>query len=272
MTLEADIAVRIQELRPIHEEVRKLHEEWLSLKTLDEAQADIAYATLEEDQMLEQLRGRKAELESEKNRLSLIRDVIMPGGPALLDRVIPPYTPPRWRPHGFIPTPRQEPSREAELTLRRAVQKMVNRWAYTWRLKPGTASQINSIANDPARPLGEALALLDWEIFEDRTRTRETETEHMARLVAWGQTLVEYRDYLAIQNESKKIQYGAVLADWELWKRRQTETGAQEWETEMAERRRAKRAEIERLRSDIGGLEREVAILRARSHLGGVKP
>jgi hypothetical protein len=272
MTLAADIAAKILELHPIHEEVRVLHEKWIDLQTVDEAQADVAHATLAEDRTLEQLKGCKAELESEKNRLTLTREVISPVGAALRDRTallnIPTQ---RFQRRSVVARPR-EPSREVEVALRRAVQKMVNRWAYTWRLKPGTQSQINSIANNADRHLGEALELLDWEIFEDRIRTRESETDHLARLVAWGRTLTEYRDTLKMQIESKEIQYGAVLADWRLWKRRKTDAAAQsEWETEIAERRRAKQADIERLRAEIEPLEQEVAGLRARSCSGGMK-
>src|SRR5262249_35246372 len=88
----------------------------------------------------------------------------------------------QWRPPSPLAAPRA-PNHEAILAVRRQFKRIVNRWAYTWQLEPAVQGQINQIADDPDRPLGEALVLLDWErVYMERLHVGESEADHLARL------------------------------------------------------------------------------------------
>ena len=96
---------------------------------------------------------------------------------------------------------------------------MINRYAHCWGLSVTTLSQINSLVDEPNRPLGEAVALLSWNVFEDSTY--ENDQDHLARLNTWGSALTEYRDQLQGKIDIQETRFGRWLGIWSLWRERE---------------------------------------------------
>jgi hypothetical protein len=265
MTILQDIQARLNEGRPIYDAIQQMHAEWLELQSVDQANTEYARLMNEEDKALEFLTQRKQSLEADKRKLTLPYETIQ-------ERPVPRPVSGHDRSPSHLPKFRSlapRPNREAILATRSQLKKMVNRWAYSWRLEPAVQSQINCIADDPNRPLGEALILLDWSVYENRALTHENETSHLARLIEWGQALLEYRDQLAAEIDTLKTRFRRVLPIWELWRKRETVEGRQAWEGHIAEARRIKQGEIARLKDRIADLETELVGLRARTNNGG---
>jgi hypothetical protein len=260
MTISQDIQTRLDEIRPIYDAIQQMRAEWQALQGVEQANAEYASLVAEEDKILETLEQRKQGLEAEKRKLTLLRETVQ-------ERLRPRPSP---APRQFPIRPPQSHSlalhtnREVGLAARSQLKKMVNRWAYSWQLKPAIQSQINRIADDLDRPLGEALVLLDWSVYEDRKRTRENEAAHLARLIEWDQALVEYRDQLAGEIDTLKTRFRRVLSIWELWRARESAEGQRRWDIHITEARQAKQTEIARLKADITRLETELADLKAR--------
>ncbi|MCP4589480.1 MAG: hypothetical protein GY842_01920 [bacterium] len=149
--------------------------------------------------------------------------------------------------------------------MRRQLKKLVNRWAGPWGLEASVLGRINRIADDADRPLGEALVLLDWSVFEDGTRARESEEAHLKRLVEWGEALTEFRDHLAGEIDILETRFRHWLSIWERWRsRRQSPEHERQWDTFIAETRRTKRDEMDRAQGEIARLKSEVAELQRR--------
>ncbi len=149
--------------------------------------------------------------------------------------------------------------------MRRQLKKLANRWAEPWGLEASVLGRINRIADDADRPLGEALVLLDWSVFEDRTQARESEEAHLRRLVEWGEALAEFRDHLAGEIDILETRFRHWLSIWERWRSRLWSPEQEsQWETFIAETRLTKRDEIGRAQSEITQLTREVGELQQR--------
>src|SRR5581483_4380275 len=135
----------------------------------------------EEEGKLEELRRRKQSLEEVRCKLQRIPDQD--------NFIIPqPIRPARQTPLRH-PAPEQKSEQQSDtvnkldkVAERDQLIKFVNRWKYSWRLDSTVLGKINRIASDSDRPLGEALILLDWSVFADRTRTQESLEMHLLRL------------------------------------------------------------------------------------------
>ena len=84
-------------------------------------------------------------------------------------------------------------------------------------MEPGVQAQINQIADSPDRPLGEALSLLPWTVFENPAHRGESSEDHLARLTQWGEALREYSERLQGEIETLELQYHRWLGIWEQW-------------------------------------------------------
>jgi hypothetical protein len=107
--------------------------------------------------------------------------------------------------------------------------------------------------------------LLDWEVYQDPTRTGASLEEHLERLKEWRAPLVEYREHLKGDVGALRTRYGPELGRWELWRARdQGPEGRQHWDAFIADTRRAKRDEIARLKDETARLKGELAALKRR--------
>jgi len=262
MTIARDIQARIAEIKPVYDAIQQMRAEWNALQTVEQANAEYLSLTAKEDKELDDLTRKIQGLEAEKRKLTVARENISERFAPVPNPVLPPPIPrkPSIRPVAHLAV---LPDREATLAVRRRLKKMVNRWVNSWQLGSDVQGQINRIADDLNRPLGEAVALLDWSVFEDRTRTRESEAAHLDRLNEWGQALVDYRDHLTGEINTLKTRFRDVLPIWKLWYARLE--ALQRWETAIAETRAAKQRESQRLQNEASRLEDELADLRAHA-------
>jgi hypothetical protein len=144
------------------------------------------------------------------------------------------------------------------------LQKLIGKYGRLWQLSGEVRGSINRIAEDPARPLGEALALLDWTTFANQIAHRESEVEHLARLEGWGQSLIEYRNWLYGEMDMLRTKYRWVLPIIAAWIERQNDDGRQRWDQLISETLAAKQKEMTTLKDDINKLKSDIADLEAR--------
>jgi hypothetical protein len=136
---------------------------------------------------------------------------------------------------------------------------------YQYKLETSVLGQINCIADDVDRPLGEALALLDWSIFEDYAdRTDASDASGLEQLNELGKELQQYRKQLSGKVDMLGLSFRDWLGIWEKWRsREQSPEHSQSWETFIAETQRAKQAEATKLQDDISQLEEKIAQIKA---------
>jgi hypothetical protein len=257
MTTAEQIEVCLTESRPVYQEIHEMLKEWKSLQEAEQARAEYNRQTSMFDKELTDLEERKSELEADKRRLQLEEE-----GGAKSRR--PPILPQRLKP--FLPLPAAEDQRLRPPTVnqqmvqeaRRRLKKLVGRWGRVWRLSSDVQGCINSIADDPHRPLGEALILLDWVTFKNRISISEDETEHLERLHGWNAALIEYREYLQGETDMLRTKYRQVLPLLDLWLGRKNEEGQRRWEQRIAETRAVKQEDINRLKADVIKLTAEI--------------
>jgi hypothetical protein len=140
----------------------------------------------------------------------------------------------------------------------------VNQFQFYWQLGEDLVGQVNQVVADDSLPLGEALALLPWRAFEDPGPAGAD--AHCTRLAEWAKALAEYRGYLESRIDILRTQSRDWLGIWELWRARAAGTGGREdWDTFIADKRRALGEEADRLRQ-------EVLALEARLRAGGGRP
>jgi hypothetical protein len=229
---------------------------------VDQARAEYEALAAKETAELAEKERKKQELDAEWRRRTLVvetlgRDLVSPGS---------------FRPGqaGRRPGGRQEVSRrpdvspsassgrETILATRRGLKKLVNRWAFTWNLKDDVLGQINRIADDTDRPLGEALVLLDWSLFEGRVYPHESDQAHLDRLTHWSEALAEYRDQLAGDIDTLETRYRRWLGIWEQFKARTSPDGQARWEAFIAETRQATQRRIDQLNQEIADREAQL--------------
>lgn len=269
MTSAEEIVSKLTYLRPVYENVQVMRAELESLGTVEQAEAAYRTATAVDDAQIDALRQTKRRLEGERFRLAWRQTEPWDSGP--LHAPEPPPSPKLTgpRPSTFTHPPNLQALRAERIQLK----KLINRWAPAWRLAPAIQSQINRIADDVDRPVGEALALLEWRVFEDRALMRENEATHLARLVHWSNCIDEYYDWLDRELEVMRARFRPMLPIWDLWcAGHQGPTENERWERFLAETRQAKREEIAHLQAEIKTLETELAELRARPMIDGGKP
>jgi hypothetical protein len=248
--VEVDLARSLDETRLVYDELARLQARAAALRTVEDAR--IAYDALldrETREIAELRRDRDALLDEQRRRRVRTAQVEAAAPP-------PPRVAPRPAAAAVLPNG-QAPERPARLQSadRRTLKKLVSRWQFAWSLTPEVVAQVNSIADDAARPLGEALALLEWRLYESRI-PGESPENHAARIHEWRDVLTAYLDHLRAEIATTETRYRNVLAIWERWANAQASAdGRVEWDR-FIEATRAQKA------SEIGTLSAEVAALR----------
>src|SRR5207245_2635765 len=107
------------------------------------------------------------------------------------------------------------------------------------------------------RPIGEAIALLGWNIFENRMYAWESSQAHLERLIQWHTALREYQAWLVADIHTQEARFPGWLPVWEIWRQREQPQGHERWQTFIAQSRHAKQAEIERMEQEINELAQE---------------
>jgi hypothetical protein len=134
------------------------------------------------------------------------------------------------------------------------LKKLVNRWQHAWGLAAALVGQVNRIADDADRPLGQALLLLPWGAYEARV-PGETAEAQRARLTEWRDALCEYHGRLAAEIDICETRFHRYLGIWELWlQRHQGAEGQARWAAFLAGKRRANAGEIARLENEVAAL------------------
>jgi hypothetical protein len=254
MSKDKEIQAQLDAIRPVYDDIQQMRARWEDLQTIKTARDDYESLIVTESSERDDLKTRRDELDAKWRRLALLMEtteVLAVGefkpwktmfssrGP-MLPRPVPPHPP---------------PNQEAVLAARRRFKKFANRWAYSLHLSTAVLKNINCIADDVDRPLGEALALLDWSVFQVHTR-RESNKDHIGRLTEWGETLIEYHDWLVGEIDTLETRFRRSMDIWKRWRERnQGSEGQARWETFIAETRRALQAEITDLKSEITDLE-----------------
>jgi hypothetical protein len=249
MTPPLDINVKLAEFRSVYDEVGNLRRELAKLQQAELAQAEYLQQTSRLDEEIRLLTRKQKEIETPQQKAQMEDVGVKPFRPSSKtygshpNSFAPKQTPP--------PNPvRQQPIPRARIELK----KLIMRWGYVWQLTGATRGHINRIADDPSRPLGEALALLDWKSFQNRVGSQETDEAHLARITSWGNALVEYRERLLDEIDMLKTRYRLVMPILDAWIARDTDSGCKGWDRQIAETNSAKEREVERLRSEIARL------------------
>jgi hypothetical protein len=253
VTLPPTVAACLTETRPLYEDIQSLRRRRDELATVDQARAAFEELLADESRALQECQRRRGELELALRRWAVEDELPAEGeeGPA----VVPEPTPRRSaepRPVRTGPPAAPPPARPSRQRLKR----LVNRWAFAWHLDGPLLGEVNRIVDDAARSLGEALALLEWAVYERPTSPQEGEAGHRARLLEWAAALREYREQLASEVGMLENRYRGYLGIWELWRRRgEGDAAAARWQAFVAEKRRLLRADIEKARRVVEELE-----------------
>jgi hypothetical protein len=253
--VEVDLTRSLDEARLVYDELARLQARAVALKTVDDAR--IAYDALlngETRAIADLKRDRDALLDEQRRRR--VRT-------AQIEAAAPP--PPRvaGRPVTSGPAPNDAaPERPPRLqgADRRTLKKLVSRWQFAWSLAPEVVAQVNSIADDAGRPLGEALALLEWRLYESRIPGESPES-HVARVHEWRDVLTAYLDHLRAEIATTETRYRNVLAIWERWSNAQAgEEGRKEWDRFIAATRTQKANEIASLTTEVTALREALGL------------
>jgi hypothetical protein len=256
-------------VRSFYEQARSLREELLELQTVDQARAAFKDALGGEELRLETLKQRVAALEREK-RLQLERLEHAPfENPEFDDEDDYEY---EARDTDALPEEKgraavkEEPANAARLTqARKRFQRLVNRFHHFLRVSDANRAQINQIVEDPQRPLGEALVLLEWDTFENRIGPlgAESDEKYLERLDDWGESLREYIRKAQGDVRAVEVRYGEfVMLIWRAWRAEAAGERA-EWERVIDNIRNAFAHQAAELEKQIDTLEAEIAALKS---------
>jgi hypothetical protein len=251
----------LAELRPVYDRVRELRGEWARLQTAEQAGAEFDRLLAEPKARLEALGRRRQELARElEARLGPVEpggEVLPPPGPIL---PMPPKLRQR-RDAARLPGPPDPRPPQPGQEGRKRLRELANRYWKRWGLEHPVLGEINQITDDASRSLGEALALLDWGVYERRAGAREkTDEDHLARLREWGEELRAYHARLTGQLNTFKSQHHGLLGIWELWSvRERSPEDRAAWEAFVGQARQALQEEMERVRQAVTELERRLA-------------
>ena len=249
MTPQDQIDARLADSLPVYEEIGELLVQLERLQEAEVAQDEYIRQTSKLEEEIRTLTEKQRQLEAPKQKVQMadvavrtFRPVIRPAG---TDR--------NRFPSKDVARPTIETQQPLQ-TVRTDLKKLVGRWGRYWKLTVETQGRINRIADDPARPLGEALALLEWTTFKNRIGSTEDDEAHLTRIASWGAALVEYRDRLLGEIDMLKTKYRLVLPILEIWLKRTTDGGQEVWDRQIAETNSAKEKEVERLKLEIARL------------------
>lgn len=249
MTTQDQIDARLAEFAVVYEEIGKLLKELALLQQAELAQAEYIQQTSHLDEEIRFLTGKHKELDGSQQKAQKTEAGLRPFRTTLK---VAASDQNRFQSKETTDSTirKQQPLQSARTDLK----KLVGRWGRFWKLTVETQGRINRIADDPARPIGEALALLEWTTFENKIGTTEDHEAHLARLISWGTALVEYRERLVGEIDMLKTKYRYVIPILEIWFRRNTDGGREAWEKQISETNAAKEKEVEGLKLKIARL------------------
>ena len=255
--ISTDVAAAIAATRAIYQDVDALNKRWLDLKTADDARLAYKAALAAEDKELESLERDKAALETERRRRRLIGKT---------DERRPPPPPPALARANRAPASARTEAPAADRPAppptadRRRLKKTLNRFQFTWEINPAVVAQINSIADNAERPIGEALALLDPHVFEFSI-PGESDIDRVARLGEWKGALEGYADHLRAEIQKLENQYASVLGIWDLWRKARVDAAGQEnWNQFIAKTRAERQTRIAVVSDAVQGLREELGL------------
>jgi hypothetical protein len=266
------LAALLAEIRPVYDEIGRLRVHWEELQTVERATAEYSKLLAGELRALAELQRRKQQLDAYRDQFRLLDDAddddlpFPTAGPPVAQHPARRGLVLRERPTGHE---RARPD-QAGLAQRRRLKQLVNRWAPSWGMDRDVLAEINRITEDSDRLLGEAIALLDWRVFEDPGLTRGAQDAHLSRLGVWAERLAEYRDQLVTEIDDLELRYQAMRPMWRIWRARAaSEEGRRRWERLIDEARRSQQTEIRRLDADVAALDLEIQGLEAERTAGG---
>jgi hypothetical protein len=255
--ISTDVAAAIASTRAIYQEVDALNKRWLDLKAADDARLAYKAALAAEDKELEALERDKTALDTERRRRRIVGKTDErrpPPPPSALTRV------------NRAPTSARTETSAAERPAppptadRRRLKKTLNRFQFTWEINPAVVAQINSIADNAERPIGEALALLDPRVFE-LSIPGESDIDRVARLGEWKGALDGYADHLRAEIQKLENQYASVLGIWDLWRKARVDAvGQDNWNQFIDKTRAEKRHRIDVMSATVRDLREELGL------------
>lgn len=265
MTTAQQIQDRLDEIRTTLKDIDTMKKHLQELQGVDRARAEYESHIVDLTTELKDLEKKIGELSKHMLSDPIIQPVVI--SPHIRPTVI---HPPSWtgKSRQKIAHSQRLPNRETDRgALRRELKKLVGRRYYDWGLGIDKLKQINCIADDVKRPLGEALVLLDWKLFEGLVHPGESGQKHLERLVQWGEALTEYRDKLAGEIDTQETRWSRLMGIWKQWRplneARQALSKAQQsldkaksdWEAFIDKTRKTKQDEIAKLEQKIVDLE-----------------
>jgi hypothetical protein len=252
-----EVQTHLSEIGPVYEKARRLRARWEALQTVEQARAEYNELFSDDEEEIERWEARKAQLEREARRRAAAgrkgRSYLKGSG---ADHA-PPMAPP--------PSPAPPPQRRSLTAARRRLQDQASRFQHWWRLDSATLARINRIADDVDRPLGEAIALLDWTAFQTRLRTPtvvyESESEHAERLGGWRRELDDYVKALEGDISALENTYGGwMMHVWDTWRERSAGAeGQARWDALIEQKRLSNAAKLDGLKKAVTALEEEAA-------------
>jgi hypothetical protein len=252
----ADLGRLLADSRATYDELARLQTRVAALRTVDDAR--LAYDALLDEEMraiADLRRDRDALLvEQRRRRLTLAHsDVVIAAPPPRVERR------PQAAVRSDVGSAPEQPVRP-QTTDRRKLKKLVSRWQFTWSLDQAVVAQVNSIADDADRPLGEALALLEWRLYETPI-PGESSGDHIARVGEWRDVLAAYAQHLRADIDTAETRYRNVLAIWERWSNaRASDDGRLEWDRFIEATRAQKRNERDNLRAEVIALRETLGV------------
>jgi hypothetical protein len=249
-----DPQARLEQVRRVLESLRELCAHRYELETV--AQARSAYESLfaRELALLDTLRQRKEALQAQRSRRPSLGGSEVSATAALLELLAASAGPrSATRPPSPASGPPAAPPSQDQ-RLRGRLEVLINRHRFIWRLEPAVVGQVNQIASDSDRPIGEALALLPWEAFG--LLAGETAEGHLSRLAEWDEALAEFRARLLEEVEGLRVRFHSWLGIWQLWRERERDDeGRERWAVFVVRKRQTLTDDAERLRREVAELE-----------------
>jgi hypothetical protein len=254
-SVAGEVSANVAATRAVFEELGRLKLRLADLKTAEDARLAHEAALSAENRAIVALQRDVDALTAEQRRRRLTGRVVTVAPPPSVAR----QARPRVVNVQPVATPVERPP-AAPTADRRKLKKIVNRWQFQWKLDSAVLAQVNGIADDPARPLGEALALLDWRVLASPLPNESGEA-HASRLDEWRGALEGYADHLRSEIDTVETRYRGVLAIWERWRKaRESNEGLAEWNLFIEKSRGQKQSEITRLRGEVDRLRGELGL------------
>ena len=251
----------LEEIEPVYAEIQELKNQLIQLNHLEKARTEYEQLFTNEDNLLASLENKRRRLDIDFRSLTTLKREIKP--------IIPlPKSQKLWQKNEqtieFLPhdTNSNKPTdKKIEVDIRENFKRQIQRF-YGSKLGE-SLGEINRIADDISRPLGEALALLDWNIFQDYAIKNANNTSKLEVLKEWGQELQEYSKQLSYDVKMQQDRFHPYLNICELWQKRQESTESkQNWEMFIEKTRQAKQTQIDIKEEEIRQLEEKIAQIK----------